>query len=129
MLTFLGKGYTPEFVVNYGRIVGRLNAGEDIEIVAGPDEICLPMLAEQNCHCHNDSVLERDRISADEIGKLLGMRLKDGDRFVLTKAMLAELRSAFALGTIRTACEGCEWHDLCSEIAQNKFSGCRLACR
>jgi uncharacterized protein len=129
MLTYLGKGYTPDFVSNYSRIIKRLNAGEEVELINGPDEICLPMLSEHDCHCHNESVQERDVVALLEIGKALDSNLKVGERFVVSEEMLSALRTAFTAGKIRTACEGCEWQDLCTGIAQNKFSGCRLASR
>jgi uncharacterized protein len=129
LLTYLGKGYTQEFVSNYNGIVVRLNAGEEIEIISGPDEICQPMLSELDCHCHNESVRDRDLIALSEIGMALGVTYNTDDRFVVSRQMLSALRTAFAAGTIRTACDGCEWHDLCTGIAKNDFSGCRLACR
>ncbi|MBO6860924.1 MAG: DUF1284 domain-containing protein, partial [Roseibium sp.] len=64
MLTYLGKGYTPAFVENYSTIVQRLNEGEPIELVEGPDTLCQPMLDEPGCHCRNESVRNRDRTAA-----------------------------------------------------------------
>ncbi len=47
MLTYVGKGYSPAFVENYEVIAARLSAGEEIELVAGPDDICGPLTADQ----------------------------------------------------------------------------------
>ncbi|ASP32702.1 DUF1284 domain-containing protein [Labrenzia sp. VG12] len=127
MLTYLGKGYTPDFVAGYSLIVDRLNAGEDIVLVGGPDDICQPMLSEPDCHCNNDSVLARDADAARQIGKALGTDLTFGTSFTLAVGQIQNLREAFAAGHIRSACTGCEWHELCSRIAENKFRGCRLA--
>jgi hypothetical protein len=126
MLTYAGKGYTPAFVANYTAIINRLNSGESIELVAEPDDICQPMLDEPACHCHNDSVRERDRQTARDIGeKLAGGQLANGP-LSLNGKDVSRLRGWFADGSIRAACQGCEWYDLCSEIAQNEFRGCRL---
>ncbi|MDN3719248.1 DUF1284 domain-containing protein [Roseibium salinum] len=127
MLTYLGKGYTAEFVSGYDKIIERLNAREPIELVDGPDDICQPLLCEPDCHCHNDSVRERDRLAAAEIGKVLGRGLEPGERISLSARQVAALRTAFATGAIRSGCAGCEWQDLCSGIARNAFRGCRLA--
>lgn len=127
MMTYLGKGYTPEFVANYSTVISRLNAGEDIRIVAGPDEICQPMLQETNCHCHNDSVRSRDTQALQALGRLLGRTLASGSRLVLDADSTEKLRHAFAASKIREACVSCEWQDLCSRIAENKFRGCHLA--
>jgi len=127
MLTYLGKGYTEAFVRNYGAIVDRLNRGEEIRLVDGPDDICRPLLAEAGCHCRNDSVKSRDAQALAAIGTLLGTSAVTGEIMVLDAPMTQRLRRAFAEGTLRAACEGCEWHALCSRIARNEFRGCRLA--
>lgn len=126
MLTYLGKGYTPEFVSNYSHIVKRLNAGEPIKLIEGPDDICQPMLAEPDCHCFNDSVRDRDTQATADIGRCLGRSIATSEDLILTCDDLAALRSGFAAGTLRSACSGCEWQELCTGIAQNKFRGCRL---
>jgi hypothetical protein len=127
ILTYLGKGYTAAFVRNYGTIVDRLNRGEGIRLVAGPDDICLPMLRETGCHCRNESVNLRDRQALEDIRAALGVPRAFGDTIVLDAGNTGLLRKAFAAGTVRTACQGCEWHALCTRIARNEFRGCRLA--
>ena len=127
MLTYLGKGYTPEFVAGYDGIIARINAGEDILLVDGPDDICQPMLSEAECHCHKDSVATRDVQAAAEISRVLGLTLTAGVSFRLKARHTDQLRAAFAAATIRTACSGCEWQALCSRISGNKFRGCHLA--
>ncbi|MCK7611539.1 DUF1284 domain-containing protein [Roseibium sediminicola] len=127
ILTYLGKGYTPSFVANYDRIIKRLNAGEDLWLIDGPDEICQPMLSEAGCHCHNDSVRQRDAQAAEAIGAALGKLLASGGALRLDRDSVMRLRQAFTSGEIQTACAGCEWQDMCSRIAKNKFRGCHLA--
>jgi|GEM_PF-167289 len=127
MLTYLGKGYTADFISNYNQIVKRLNKGEPIRLVGGPDDICQPMLQEASCHCHTGNVRERDRLAAAEIGKVLGCSLETGSGLRLTGGQLAVLRRAFLEGSIRSGCAGCEWQELCTGIARNGFRGCRLA--
>lgn len=127
MLTYLGRGYTPDFVKNYDEIIARLNEGEAVQLVSGPDDICTPMLDEAGCHCHNDSVRTRDEIAARQIGSLLKTSLETKMALRLTASQVAALRAAFADDSIRAGCEGCEWHDLCSSIASKKYRGCHLA--
>jgi hypothetical protein len=126
LLTYLGKGYTPAFVANYSRIVRRLNNGETVRLVSGPDDLCRPMLTEPNCHCHNESVRLRDDQAAADVSKVLGVNLDNADDLLLDADRVRRLREAFATGLVRTACNGCEWHQLCTGIAQNNFRGCRL---
>ncbi|MEP4766996.1 MAG: DUF1284 domain-containing protein [Roseibium sp.] len=126
MLTYMGKGYSPEFVSGFSKIIRRLNSGEAISLITGPDEICQPMLNAVDCHCHNDSVCERDKTALQEIGTLLiGKQLSLG-QLLIASSHLPILRQAFQSGDIRTACNGCEWFDLCSKVAQNDFRGCRF---
>jgi hypothetical protein len=123
-MTYIGRGYTPAFTENYDSIVTRLGAGEAIELVDGPDDICGPLLGVANTHCHNASVRERDRLARLAVSKRLGLDNLDG--LVLAKPTLAELRTAFRAGSTRAACTGCEWSTLCDSVADQSFAGVRL---
>ena len=123
-MTYIGRGYTPAFTENYDAIVVRLAAGEAIELVDGPDDICAPLLGMADAHCHNDSVIERDRLAQLAVSEHLGV--DDLDGLVLTKSPLSELRTAFRAGSTRVACAGCEWSDLCDSVAGQSFAGVRL---
>jgi uncharacterized protein len=112
ILSYVGRGYTPAFVANMDALTARIFAGEEIEIAAGPDDICAPLLCRSDAHCRQTSVDERDRRAAEALGVAAGGRL------VLDGARLAAMRTAFAAGTIRAACLGCEWDDLCTEVAR-----------
>jgi hypothetical protein len=126
MLTYVGKGYTPDFCANYDTIAARLARGEAIEIVAGPDDVCAPLLATEAPHCHNESVLVRDAQAAAAATGLLGANVEPGFRFHLDSAILARFRTAFAAGTSRAACGGCEWSSLCDNVAGQGFPHTRL---
>jgi uncharacterized protein len=127
MLTFAGKGYTPEFVRHFESVVSRIATGQEpIEIVEGPDEICSSLLAQADCHCHNASVKLRDQQAAEAIGNLLQLPIRAGEQFIPDSNLIQNLRSAFAQGTIRQACSGCQWKSLCDGIAQAGFAESRL---
>ncbi|WP_029065578.1 DUF1284 domain-containing protein [Labrenzia sp. DG1229] len=126
MLTYLGKGYTPQFVVNYDKIVDRINSGEDIKIVNGPDDICKPMLSEADCHCHNENVLGRDAYALSQIVSVMGEDARAGHVLHLSPERITKLRSRFRKGTLRAACSGCQWQEFCTSIANNNFRHCRL---
>ncbi|KKB84119.1 2Fe-2S ferredoxin [Devosia limi DSM 17137] len=126
MLTYVGKGYTPAFTANYDVMIRRLNGGEDILLVDGPDDICAPLLVEADPHCWRDSVIERDRHALQALTQLLARPLRAGTCIVLDSHHLAIMRAAFASGETRTACGGCEWAGLCTTIAGNDFGGARL---
>lgn len=127
MLTFAGKGYSPEFVANFERIARLIAAGDQtVEIVFGPDDICAPILADSNCHCGNSSVSERDRLAAEALTDLLKQPVRENTRLQLDHGTLDRMREAFAAGTIRKACQGCHWSPFCDAIARNRFTETRL---
>ncbi|WP_428032671.1 DUF1284 domain-containing protein [Ancylobacter sp.] len=122
LLTFVGKGYNPAFAASYRRIVARLDEGEVIELVDGPDDICAPMLGEPDHHCRNASVTVRDAQARVDIARLLGRPLEPGRPLALTAERITRMRAAFAAGDIRVACAGCQWSAFCTEIAAQGFA-------
>lgn len=126
MLTFMGKGYSAAFVKNYAKIVERLNSGEDIKIVDGPDDICKPMLHEPDHHCHNDSVKARDIAAAGKISEVLQVDLASVRQLSLPRSQVNTLRRAYEDGVFRVACNGCQWQELCASIAARDYRGCHL---
>ena len=128
MLTFIGKGYTAAFTENYIRIAARLSAGEDIEVVEGPDDVCAPMLSEPGMHCLNEeSVPHRDLKASEAVEALLGISARPGASIQLSADRLLRMRAAFAEGSIRDACQRCEWSPLCTSIAGSDFDGVLVA--
>ncbi|MBZ9658439.1 DUF1284 domain-containing protein [Mesorhizobium sp. ESP-6-4] len=122
LLTYVGKGYSPAFTANYDKVVKRLGEGEAVVIVAGPDDVCAPLLGEPEPHCLRESAAERDRMAARDVGALLGRPIQAGDRLVLDAPKLAGMRKAFSAGLTRQACSGCEWSGLCDTVAASGFS-------
>ncbi len=127
MLTYVGKGYSEAFCHNYDAIAQRLAAGEDVVMVDGPDDICGPVVDAPDTHCHDASVVLRDTAAANAVASLIGQPLSAGARFTLDASLLAQMRGAFAAGTTRQGCGGCEWSPLCDGVAAAAFAGTRLA--
>lgn len=128
MLTYIGKGYSPAFVVNYDTIAGRLSRGEDILLVNGPDDICQPLLCDYDCHCFNASVTMRDNQALKAVSALLRKQLTAGSTLHLDAHDLEKMRTAFTAGAIRSACNNCEWSDLCTEICTtDNYSGTKIS--
>jgi len=123
LLTYVGKSYSAAFTANYDAIAARIGDGEDVLIVAGPDDICAPLLDDAEPHCHRDSVIERDRLALRDLGDLLATPPQLGDSLVLEPALLHQMREAFAAGRTRAACVGCEWHGLCTGISAGGYAG------
>jgi len=129
ILSYVGKGYTPDFCKNYDDIIKRIQQDEAILVVDGPDDICRPLLDDEAPHCHQASVTERDNQAADVLTELTGKPVTAGMRLSMDAARIRSLRDAFAAGEIRKPCEGCEWKYLCDGIASNDFRETRLVGR
>jgi hypothetical protein len=125
MLTFAGEGYTPEFVANFGAIVARIGAGEALELVDGPDDVCAPLAASDDTHCDEPSVRRRDRDALRALATA-DPPLPIARPLLLDAAAIATLRAQFADGTIRPACSGCSWFTLCTGIASAGYVAARL---
>ncbi len=118
MLTYVGKGYTKAFTANFDRLLPVILAGNPLQIVLTPDDICQPLLNEPDevCHCFNASVCQRDKLAQQDMS-MLGFNIEDGQIFSLTPQHIQLLRQAFAAGTIRRACHGCQWYELCTSVS------------
>lgn len=123
-LTYMGKGYSDKFTANFDALIDEINKGKvTIEIVDVPDDICAPRLCDESddiCHCYDKSITERDNTV------LADLKYAYGDKIHLTKDLIEKLRHDYKAGTIRAACIGCEWKELCDGIAEENFKGTKL---
>ncbi|WP_131118444.1 DUF1284 domain-containing protein [Lichenihabitans psoromatis] len=126
MLTFVGRGYSASFVQNLAGIVARIDEGESIEIVDGPDDICAPLLTDPDAHCRLTRVRSRDIAASEALDAELGIDARAGSRFSVPPALLMRLRSRFQASSIRGACAGCEWAALCTDVASENFIQSKL---
>ncbi len=131
ILTYVGEGYSKTFTDNFDAIVDKINSGHitQIEIVNGPDDICALRLCDKDdkCHCYEHSIQERDVLALRDIGNILNMEiLAVGEMVGVSPSFWVGLRAAFQNKSIRPACEGCEWFDLCSEVAEIYFGKSKL---
>jgi hypothetical protein len=117
------RGFDPAFKANYRQVAKRLSAGEGIQLVSGPDDICAPLLAGSDPHCLGVGAEARDVAAAEAIAGLLGREIAPGSPIKPDAALLQSLRTAFASGEIRSACHGCEWEALCSRVAGHGYPG------
>lgn len=127
ILTYVGKGYTPAFTANYDEVAERIGRGEDVVLVSGPDDICAPLLDDDDPHCHAASVTRRDAHAAAGLAAIFTQPVHVGQHLRLCEATLARLREAFSGGTIRRACTGCSWAPLCTSVAASDYAGARIA--
>lgn len=129
MLTYKGLGYSDEFCRHYDAIIARLNQGEAIELIHGPDQICQPLLRADDgdcAHCHHARIHRRDALALEAVSDTLGIAVAVGQQLELNQAALAALRQAFTQGSLRSGCFDCEWYSLCTDIAANGYADTRL---
>jgi uncharacterized protein len=125
MLTFAGDGYSPEFTANFAAVVARIGAGEAVELVDGPDDVCAPLDGSGDTHCAEPTVRRRDRDALRALAEA-DPPLSAARPLILDRAAIAAMRAHFAAGTIRAACGGCQWSELCTEIAAAGYVSARL---
>lgn len=130
LLTYIGKGYNPEFVANLDRIVARLHAGESIQIVSGPDDVCKmgEVCADPfDAHCLTNEISQRDRHAFKTLSDVLPLTIGDFLHASDFPQWTTQLRLAFSKkGEYFPSCQGCEWQPLCLDIAKNGFAGAKL---
>jgi len=130
LLTYIGRGYSPAFILSMTETATRLSAGEEMRIVEGPDMLCAPLQNEGHAcaaHCHYMRTTERDRLALAAVNACLGITLDIGSRWRMTADHIHLMRQYFKdVPAFRRACTGCEWHELCDEIAARQFKGALL---
>ncbi len=156
MLPYIGRGYTSSFTKNFDELVERLNKGACVELVMGADDICaafhgengdaqcekveidlslmqhgtimpkLPEVYNPAHDCLGKRAAVRDNAALQDVGAALGRPLVAGDILAFTPEITRSLREKFTSGSIRQACTGCEWFDICSGIAACGFRGVKL---
>jgi hypothetical protein len=114
---FRGEGYDPEFVENLMKILERAEAGEEIVVSEGADDVCkmCPYLKKGTCLYDKDSdagIREMDKTAL----KLLGLRTKDRIAWLNIRKKLPDIFSEWA----HKYCMECDWRWAC-EKAEGKF--------
>ena len=128
MLTFRGLGYSVEFTSNMASKINRIKNGAPVILVKGPDDICAGMtkacIAATGHDCGMADIITMDEIARHAVEAVLNRALQMAAPVTITELNL--LRNAFAEGTIRKACSGCSWFEICNHIAADTFSGTHL---
>lgn len=137
LLTYQGLGYNPAFIKQMDEIAHRLSSGDPAYLVEGVDDICgslvwgseLRSYREEIPHCLSSSIRQRDHLALTAVSTWLDRCINIGDIIQLDKETVLRLRIGFTKGTLRAACNQCEWHALCTKTAQQgAYQGVRLHC-
>lgn len=100
---FEGKGYSDEFVANYGRIAKSLEENTSIEIVGGSDSICAPCPNRRGEACETE-----EKISKLDQAHARILDVKPGETMTWGEAK-SRIRKNFNLENFHSACAPCSW--------------------
>ena len=109
---FKGEGYNPEFVENLRQIIKRVEAGEEIEVHSGADDVCkmCPYLKGQKClydkNVENE-IREMDRMAI----KLLGLKKQNKITWMEIKEKFPEVFTKWS----KKYCTDCGWRWACEK--------------
>ena len=109
---FKGEGYNPEFVKNLREILKRVEAGEELEVCSGADDVCktCPYLKGKLCLYDKDAEAEIRAMDKRAMGLL---RLKIMDR-VNWQEIRERIPEAFHVWS-EEYCKECEWRRVCEK--------------
>jgi hypothetical protein len=109
---FLGEGYNPEFVENLKEVLKRSETGEEIEILAGADDVC------RECPYLKGGICFYDNNAEDEIGEMDGAAIKLLGLENRGKVNWAEIKKKIPTVFEKWAkryCEECDWRWVCEK--------------
>jgi hypothetical protein len=107
---FKGEGYNPEFVINLKEILRRAEAGEEIGVCHGADDVCkmCPYLKGNICFYAKDAeagIREMDKRAIE----LLGLKDREKVKWIDIKSKIPEIFREWA----REYCKVCNWRKVC----------------
>lgn len=112
---FSGEGYNPEFISNLREIIKQVEAGGDIEVYPGPDDVCkkCPNLKEERCLYDQNS---EDGIKKMDIKaiKLLKMEPNIRVKWIDIIEKIPEIFNEWSI----EYCNNCYWRKVCEKAAE-----------
>ncbi|OHE58552.1 MAG: hypothetical protein A2Z47_03695 [Thermodesulfovibrio sp. RBG_19FT_COMBO_42_12] len=109
---FKGEGYNPEFVKNLREILKRVEAGEELEVCSGADNVCkkCPYLKGKLCLYDKDAEAEIRAMDKRAMG-LLRLKTRDRVKWQEIRKRIPEIFHAW----LREYCENCDWRKVCEK--------------
>ena len=115
---FRGEGYNPEFIANLNGILNRAEAGEEIEVYSGADDVCkmCPYLKGEICLYDKDAGAEIREMDRRAI-RLLSFK---NQRRVKWRDIREKIPPIFREWA-REYCKDCNWRTVCEKITSTLF--------
>jgi uncharacterized protein len=118
-LCFQGKGYSPNFIRNYKKIVNNLTGpGGDrtpIQVVAITDAICAPCPNKQGLLCKT-----QEKIEQLDLAHSKALQLQAGDELTWDEAK-QKIKQHITLPVFHNICAPCSWkqYGLCEAVLKD----------
>ncbi|MFC5446997.1 DUF1284 domain-containing protein [Paenibacillus aestuarii] len=104
LLGYRGMGYSAQFCENMTAVYETLRSKPDtmIRVVLGPDDLCAAYPQDQEPHCENRTVYQRDAEIVERLGLAVGMERSWAD-------ICARVAEQVTPGDIGHLCATCKW--------------------
>jgi uncharacterized protein len=109
---FKGEGYSEEFIVNLRDILRKAEAGQQIAVTPGADDVCsiCPYLREKKCTYNEDSDQEIQAMDRKAL-ELLELRVQDIVFWLDIRGRIPVLFQRWA----QEFCRTCDWRHPCEK--------------
>lgn len=106
-INFKKKGYSPDFVQNFSKILKQLkdNPDQKITIVGQADSICSACPKRHHAECDKPLILTLDKRHADAFGLTPGSIVSWAEAF-------QKIRQKLTIPLFLQICQGCPWLDV-----------------
>ncbi|MEW6418204.1 MAG: DUF1284 domain-containing protein [Nitrospirota bacterium] len=109
---FKGEGYNPEFVKNLREILKRVEAGEELEVCPGADDVCKTCPYLKGMKCFYDKDAEAEIRAMDKRAKgLLRLKIRDRVKWQEIRERIPEIFHAWS----EEYCKECDWRKVCEK--------------
>ncbi len=127
MLTYMGEGYSKEFVENMNAVVRAIHEKRALHLVGGADQICRCCNSFSKL-CVSKTMFDCDKGAVELINTVLNLEhpWTLGSDINLSESHIVNLRSVYLERLHLSVCDGCRWLQLCRDCAQSGFKNVRL---
>lgn len=110
---FHGEGYAPAFIENLEKLISLAEAGEEIQVAYGADDVCRACPYLSNDQCAHKEGAEKEVQTLDKTARtFLGVDVDDRVFWQQIKSRVWPAPEDW----FASFCKGCDWLHLCDKI-------------
>jgi hypothetical protein len=107
---FKGEGYDAQFLANLKKLLGRVKAGEEVEVCSGADDVCKRCPYLRDGRCLYDIGAEDEMKGMDGRAlRLLRLDVHDKVKWQDIREKIPEILREWS----KEYCKDCEWRKVC----------------